>query len=243
MKKCKKQKLKAIDKRTGKTNTPNGFRKGLFLLSVMLFICHVASAQIKVGVLACPQFNESSGIRIGTDLDIPLNARWSFVPGVYWSLRNRNSYTHQESDYGDNVIRSQSNHFRDKAHFLTVPLRASVHLAGRPNGNFTMKLLFGPYIAYGITGTSKCTSTEEDMEKHTNTGAFSADGRYRHRWDYGINGGLNMLLKRHFVLGLFMEAGCREIYNTNSRMEDVLGDIFFVNKINIAGGVSFGYQF
>lgn len=225
------------------TSNQYQFGKLLFSLLSMLFFCYTASAQVKVTILACPQYNESLGVRVGTDLDIPFNSRWSFVPGVYWSLRNRDSYKSNEHSGNDGKIIKTTYDFHDRAHFLTIPLRLGIRLAGNPDGDFVMKLLFGPYIAYGIDGTSECRIIRNDIEENTETGAFDVNGRYRNRWDYGINSGLNVLLRKHFHLGVFVEMGCRKIYNSNSVAEDILGEIFVVNKINMAAGISFGYQF
>ena len=217
--------------------------KRLFSLIAMLLICHVASAQVKVSILACPQYNENFGVRIGTDFDIPLNSRWSFVPGAYWSLRNRESYKSKEYSGRDGEINSKTYNFHDRAHFLTVPIRMGVRLAGKSDGNFAMKLLFGPYIAYGIDGTSKSNINKNGIEEQTKTGAFDVDGRYRSRWDYGMNSGLNVVLKKHFLLGIYLEVGYRKIYNPNDVIDDILGEIFIMNKINMAAGLSLGYQF
>lgn len=217
--------------------------KLFFSLLIMLFFCHTASSQVKVSVLVSPQFNESFGVRAGTDLNIPFNSRWSFVPGLYWSLRNRNSYQSSERGHSNGEIYKTTYDFHDRAHMLTVPLRMGVRLAGKPDGNFALKLLFGPYIAYGIDGTSECIMVENGVEKQMKIGAFDANGRYRTRWDYGINCGLNVLLKQHFILGVFTEVGCRKIYNSDSVIGEILGEIFIVNKINLAAGLTFGYQF
>ncbi|MEG0518789.1 MAG: porin family protein [Bacteroidales bacterium] len=217
--------------------------KLFFSLLIMLFFCHTASSQVKVSVLVSPQFNESFGVRVGTDLKIPFNSRWSFVPGLYWSLRNRNSDQSSESGESNGEIYKTTYDFHDRAHMLTLPLRMGVRLAGKPDGNFALQLLFGPYIAYGIDGTSECNMVKNGVEKQTKIGAFDTNGRYCSRWDYGINCGLNVLLKKHFVLGIFTEIGCRKIYNSNGVLEEILGEIFIVNKINMAAGLTLGYQF
>lgn len=234
---------KSKEEEIGKTSNRHRFEKLFFLLPVMLFFYHVASAQVKVSVLACPQYNENFGVRVGTDLDIPVNSRWSFVPGIYWSLRNRKSDRSQEYTGSNGEINKTISDFHDRAHFLTIPLRIGIRLVDNPDGDFGIKLLFGPYLAYGIDGTSKCDITKNGVKKQTETGAFDANGRYRSRWDYGINSGLHASLKKHFLLGLFVEVGCRKIYNSNSVAEDILGEIFIVNKINMAAGLTLGYQF
>lgn len=234
---------KSKKERIEKTSNQHRLGKLSFPLLVMLFFCHMASAQVKVGVLVCPQYNESFGVRIGTDLNIPVSSQWSFVPGIYWSLRNRNSDQTNKYAGSDGEISKTTFNFHDRAHFLTIPLRMGVRLAGNPDEDFGMQLLFGPYLAYGIDGTSKCSINKNGVKKRTETGAFDANGRYRSRWDYGINSGLNVSLKKHFLLGLFVEVGCHKIYNSNSVAENILGEIFIVNKINMAAGLTLGYQF
>ena len=211
-------------------------------LVALVFACHAASAQVKVSLSACPQINENISVRIGTDVDIPLNARWSFVPGAYWSLRIRNSDVSKE--YTNDRTTSRSHYdYHDKAHFLTIPVRMGLRLNNPTNENLALKLLFGPYIAYGMGGTSKCDITKDGTKEQTETGSFDKDGRYRTRWDYGINVGLNLVVKKHFQFGIFSETGFRKIYNSNNAVEDLLGEIFIVNKINLAFGLSLGYQF
>lgn len=215
----------------------------LFLvIGAMLLMGPLALAQVKVSVLACPQFNEAFGVRIGSNFDIPLNSRWSLVPGAYWSFRNRSSYEYHEYST-NNEVSKKDYHFYDKAHFLTLPIRMGVRLAGKSEGKFSMKLLFGPYLAYGIKGSSECKIVENGIEEQRETGAFDPQGRYRTRWDYGLNSELYVLLQQHLHFGFFTEIGCRKIYNANTVIEDIWGEIYLVNKINVALGLSLGYQF
>lgn len=243
MKTHKINKSKVREKLIRETAHQYSLKKRLFSLIVMLLIWHAISAQVKVSILACPQFNENLSVRIGTDFDIPINSRWSLVPGAYWSLRNRESYKSKQYNESDGVTTNKTYNFHDKAHFLTVPIRMGVRLAGKPDSDFAMKLLFGPYVAYGIDGTSKSNINKNGIKEQTKTGAFDVGGRYRSRWDYGMNSGLNALLKKHFLLGIFVEVGYRKIYNPNDVIDDIMGEIFIINKINLAAGLSFGYQF
>ena len=55
-------------------------KKRVFLLITALFIGSLVSAQVKTSINICPQFNENFGFRVGSDLDVPLNYNWSFVP-------------------------------------------------------------------------------------------------------------------------------------------------------------------
>lgn len=235
--------MKKLEVQEEHTSNPHALGKLFFSLLVMFLFCHVASSQVKVGVMVCPQFNQSFGVRVGTDIDIPFSSRWSFVPGAYWSLRNRKSEQSGSFSTSDGEGWEMTSTYRDRAHFLTVPLRMGVRLAGRPDGNFRLKLLFGPYVAYGMGGTSKYDLVKDGVEKHAEAGAFGANGRYRSRWDYGIKTELHMVLRQHFLIGIFEEVGFRKIYKSDSVVDDILGEIFLVNKINVGIGLTLGYQF
>lgn len=212
-------------------------KKAIFIL-VSVFSTCIASAQVKVSVVACPQLNECFGARVGSDLDIPINHRWSFDPGVYWSLRNREK---QSNSTKNNSTKSEE--YRDKAHFITLPLRFGFQFHCKKEENFALKLLFGPYVAYGIGGNSKYTIVQDGITTHHKTGAFDSDGRYNSRFDYGLNVCLNSTIKQHFKAGIFCEYGLPKIYRTDNALENILGEIFLVNRINVAFGVTLGYQF
>ncbi len=206
------------------------------LLSI--FVAVLSKAQVKISINVCPQINESFGARVGTDFDIRLNSRWSFVPGIYWSLRNRQT-TNKSTTNGITT----NTEYSDVAHFITSPLHLGFRIPCKDENSFALKLLFGPYIAYGIGGTSKYTENIDGKVAHYQYGAFDPDGRYKSHFDYGINVGINSLIKQQYKVGLFYEMGLRKIYNTNNVFEDVMGDLFLVNKINFALGLTLGYQF
>lgn len=212
--------------------------KHFILLLLSVFTTVIASAQVKVSIVACPQINESFGVRVGSDFDIPINPRWSFVPGVYWSLRNRETTSSSTKNGSTKDVK-----YSDKAHFVTLPLRFGLHIPCKKEDTFALKFLFGPYIAYGIGGNSKSTAITDGVITHHKTEAFDSDGRYNSRFDYGLNVGLNSTIKQHFIAGVFCETGLRKIYNTNNAFEAIISEIFITNKINIAFGVTLGYQF
>lgn len=207
-------------------------------LLLSFFITIGASAQVKVNIVACPQVNESFSVRAGSDLDIPINSRWSFVPGIYWSLRNRQSTS--RASFNDVVKVTK---YSDKANFATLPLRFGLYFPCNNEEKLNIKILFGPYIAYGISGTSKTTVNKDGKITKVQVGAFDSNGRYKNRLDYGLNCGFNIQIKKHYIVGAFSEFGLRKIYNADSLLEDIVGEILIVNKINIALGLSLGYQF
>lgn len=208
------------------------------LLSLSFLTATVASAQVKVDVIASPQINENISFRIGSDLNVPINSRWSFVPGLYWSLRNR-----QSTDNLNNNGTIKESEYSDYAHFVTLPLRLGIQFPLKNEDKLSIKLLFGPYLAYGICGTSKTTIKSDDGTLFKRVGAFDSDGRYKYRLDYGLSYGLNFQIKKHYLVGIFNEVGLRKIYRMNDSFEEIIGELFFTNKINFALGLTFGYQF
>lgn len=213
-------------------------KRQLLSLALAALMAAGASAQenrIKISVNAGPQWNDNTGVTAGADAFIPFGqSRWGFEPGLYWSFRN------VSSDHSDNSVKEEYN---DKLHYLSVPLRLSVRMAGSDDGPFKMSFLFGPYLAYGIDGTSHCTFTKDGQVTKSEAGAFSDEGRLKSRFDYGLNFGLNAVIKQHFKVGAFAEIGLKDIYKQNHFVEELIGDLFGVTKINIGGGVTLGYQF
>ncbi len=213
--------------------------KTFFILLLLAVIAPVViSAQVKTSIEVCPQLNEKLGIRTGMNLDIPINSRWSFIPGVYWSLKNRAESKTKKTTNSDTKTT-----YKDQAQFLTLPLQFGLRVPCKNEKNFAMKILFGPYFAYGIDGTSKATIRENGTSTPHKVNAFASDGRYCYRWDYGINYGLNTVIKQHYKIGIFHELGFRKIYRANDTLGDIIGEILAINKINIAFGLTLGYQF
>lgn len=213
--------------------------KKLFF-SVALAACIATSAwaqesNVRMSINVCPQWNGSLGTKLGTDALIPFGqSRWGFEPGLYWSFRN--------------VLEECSNNnskeeYNDKVHYLEVPLRLAVR-AGHEDGPFNMSFLFGPYFAYGLGGTSHYTMTKEGSTTRNEAGAFSENGRLKKRFDYGLNLGINAVIRQHVKVGVFTEIGFKDIYKQHSMVEELIGDLFGgITKINTGAGLSVGYQF
>lgn len=212
--------------------------KFFIALLISFFVTTLVPAQVKLDIIISPQVNESLGVRLGSNLNLPINSRWSFMPGVYWSLRNREST--ENSTY--NGLKKEIE-YHDYAHFVTLPLRLGLQIPCKDEEHLAIKFFFGPYIAYGICGTSKSTINTGGVKTKYEVGSFDSNGRYKDRLDYGLNYGLNALIKQHYIVGIFNEFGLRKIYNTNNAVEDIFGELFLINKINFALGLSLGYQF
>lgn len=196
---------------------------------------------VKISINAGPQWHGGLGVKIGADVHIPLGqSRWGFEPGLYWSFRN--------------VIKEENNNsnkekFNDKLHYLEVPLLFSRHVAGHQDGPFNMSVFFGPYLAYGLDGTSHYTLTKDGQVTKNEANAFGSKGRLRSRFDYGLTIGANAVFKQHVKVELFTEIGCMHIYRPTSDLEDIVGDFFErmtminVTKVNLGAGITVGYQF
>ena len=199
-----------------------------------------AMAQTQVNLVINPQLNEDIGLRAGAEVAIPLGDKWSLNPGLQWSLRNRGaSASKTVNDHHTDA------HCRDVAHFITLPLRVGARLGDTSNQRLSFSLLFGPYIAYGLGGTSRATQTtiQTDIIKtKTHTGAFGADGRYKSRLDYGISMELRGTIRQHYLVGVFTEVGLRDLYRSNGILEEVVQDIFGIGKQNLALGLTLGYR-
>lgn len=214
-------------------------KKIIFSLALAACMATGASAQenkVKLSVNVGPQWNDKTGFMAGVDALIPFGqSRWGFEPGIYYSFRNAST------DHSENNIQEECN---DKLHYINVPLRLAVRVAGQSDGPFNMSLLFGPYFAYGIDGKSHYTLSQDGKTTKSEADAFGDEGRLRSRLDYGLNLGLNAVIKQHFKVGVFTEIGCKDIYKPNTMAEDLVGDLFGgITKINLGGGITVGYQF
>lgn len=213
-------------------------KKHFFALALAALMAVGAMAQenrTKISVNAGPQWNSELGFKAGADVHIPLgNSRWGFEPGLYWS------YRHATADHSGDGKKEE---FDDKLHYLKLPLLFNVRAAGREDGAFKMSFLFGPYFAYGLDGTSHCAMMKDGELTKFKAGAFSDEGRLESRVDYGLEFGVDAVIRKHFKVGVFTEIGLKDIYRPNSFFEDLIGDLFGVTKVNIGAGVSLGYQF
>lgn len=191
---------------------------------------------VKLSVNVGPQWNDKTGFLAGVNASIPFGqSRWGFEPGIYYSFRN------VSSDDSENNVKVECN---DKLHYINVPLRLAVRVAGQADGPFNMSLLFGPYLAYGLDGKSHYTLTQDGKSNKEEPDAFSDRGRLKSRFDYGLNLGLSAVIKQHFKVGVFTEIGLKDIYRPNTMAEDLIGDLFGgITKTNLGGGITVGYQF
>lgn len=209
----------------------------LLLISLSAATCLSAQTKSNLNIVVSPQLNENFSVRAGVDVDIQFNKRWSFVPGAHWSLRSRNE---NETSTVNSVTTTVD--YKDRSHFITVPLRCGIRINSVSNQNFALKLLFGPYLAYGIDGTSKSTEDKAGVITTKKVNAFGKEGHLCSRFDYGLNAGLNAIIKGHFIVGVFSEFGFRSIYKSDDILEDIFDKLFHINN-NYAFGITLGCRF
>ena len=127
----------------------------------------------------------------------------------------------------------------DRSHWLSVPLRFAFNIK-KGSENCQTQILFGPYVAVGLGGTTTIKNTETGI-KDSSLGSFDKNGFYDRRFDVGLNVGVNFIIKRHFIVGLFGELGFVPLGND---MTHTIGGAFAsAYTFNIGAGLNIGYRF
>lgn len=212
-------------------------KKIILFLFIVVSTALYASAQTRATIVAAPQLSSDFSARAGVDVDFKLGKRWSFVPGAYWSFRSRSKESNTTYDGS-----TATANIKDNSHYISIPLRAGVRINSVNNDNFALQLLFGPYFAYGIDGTSKCTVSRDGVSESQKVNVFGDNGDIDGRFDYGLNIGLNGIIKDHFVIGVFSEIGFRSIYKSDGIFQAIAEELFSLNN-NYAFGLTLGYRF
>ena len=196
-----------------------------------------ASAQTHVSVIAAPQFDGKIAARFGIDADISCgeNSKFSFVPGLYYSMRNNSSEQTWDIGQGPNKLALVS----DLSHWISVPLRLAFNIK-KGSEKLQTQILFGPYFAIGVGGTTSVKESSTGTKVYS-VGSFDKTGFYSRRFDVGLNLGVNFIIKKHFVVGAFGEIGFLPLgRDLTESVPGILGHAF---SIHGAGGINLGYRF
>ena len=206
------------------------------LIATLVMASLTAKAQTHISIVAAPQLNTNIGVRAGADFDFALGkSNFSFVPGLYWSLRNCD-YSASVSADGVTQAICEAN---DKSHWITIPLRFAYNIK-KGSEKLQTQILFGPYVAFGLGGTTTVTNKLNGVE-YGNIGSFDNNGFYDRRFDMGLNVGANFIIKKHFVVGIFGELGFLPLGNDLSNtIGGILASAF---SINLGAGLNLGYRF
>ena len=143
--------------------------KKICLFAILLMAALGAAAETHVSIVAAPQFDDRIGVRAGLDADFSIgNSKFSFVPGLYWSMRT-NGLSMKESASGKELFNAT-----DRSHWLSVPLRFAFNIK-KGSENCQTQILFGPYVAVGLGGTTTIKNTETGI-KDSSLGSFDKNG-------------------------------------------------------------------
>lgn len=207
--------------------------KKIYLIAIFAMAALAASAQTHVSVIAAPQFDGKIAARFGIDADISFGetSKFSFVPGFYYSMRNNDfSMQWKTAEYKETICSGS-----DLSHWISVPLRFAFTIK-KGSENLQTQILLGPYFALGLGGT-----TTYKEPSHKTIGSFEKGGFYDRRFDVGLNAGVNFIIKKHFVVGVFGELGFIPLgANMSETFAEILANAY---SLHGAGGINIGYRF
>ena len=185
--------------------------------------------------MVTPEMTSGVGVKAGTDLSITLNNRLSIVPGIYWEMRNKVFDEHSST--------GKDRHARDINHYISVPVRLGVRLFGSSSSDVSGSILAGPYVSYGLGGTSRYRITKDGVTTNFSYDAFSKESQCPERFDYGVNAAFNLLIRQHFIVGVNTEFGFKHIYQTHNLIADFAFSFFPGASTHLALGLNLGYRF
>ncbi len=203
-------------------------------LAIAVFSPVSAQQRIAYGIEVAPQLSPGISYRVGANLSIPLHGKLSIDPGLFLTMYNRTSSGESKKN-GNSTKHERAIH----GQFLQVPIRLGIN--NETSNGSLYKILVGPYFAYGIGGNTKLTEISNGTKSIRNVASFTES--YSSRFDWGFDMEFQYYIRKHYQIGLYFQTGCKKIYTPENVAEAILGEIFFVSKINLALGVSLGYRF
>ena len=150
--------------------------------------------------------------RVGISADIPLNAWFSFQPGLSWVSKGGKSDISSQGVNSD--VQINQNYFQ-------VPLMAAFHM--RATDNFDLVFTAGPYIAVGVNGKTEVDVDDMTMSwktfKDGNVGGIQIWDGFR-RFDAGIGIGAALDFP-HWIVGVDADFGLCRLYKDGPRNYDL----------------------
>lgn len=224
--------------------------RGILTFFVAVLPVFTISAKVNVGVEVVPQLSNRPSWSAGVSMEVPLADRVYFSPGLHYSTRHRyceslwETYEYHPEGPIPTEYEKVSAHIH--AEYLSVPLLVGFK-ATRPA--YTIKLAAGVYYAYCLGGKSRL---RHDYDGNVmNNKLPSCKTFISPRQDFGICFEVNYLLRGHYQMGLNLQQGLREIYQTlgvqsvkyemgdNPMFHDLRPGVRFHQSI----GLSLGYVF
>lgn len=187
--------------------------RGILTFFVAMLAVFTISAKVNVGVEVVPQLSNRPSWSAGVCMDVPVSDRVYLSPGLYYSTRHRycESLWQSYEYHPDGVI--PTDYEKASAHihadYISVPLLVGFK-AIRPA--YTIKLAAGVYYAYCLGGKSKLR--QDYNGNATEVKLPSCKTFISPRQDFGICFEVKYLLRGHYQMGLNLQQGLREIYQT-----------------------------
>lgn len=182
-------------------------KKRVVLLVLACSMAFVSQGQVVAGLKggignATARGKETQGklsYKAGIAMDIGLAKFFSICPALYFSSKG-----YEKPVFGG-TLKANSN-------FLELPLNFAFKLP--LSKKFKLSLHVGPYVAYGIAGTTKLEGNSFDESWKTFEGGTFADLQYdaAKRFDWGGTAGFNIELFFLHV-GINYDLGLRDIYS------------------------------
>lgn len=223
----------------------------LSVVAILALSAYALQAQVDFGIVAGPNFQNMVGKDAGGDkmtnglivgfhagvkANIPVAPDFYFQTGLLFSQKG------SKNNEGMIPLKASGDyHTTTRIAYLELPL----HLLFRPElGNGHILVGFGPYVAYGITGSQK-----------TSYGSFSYDPKIKFKneielsdyWsiDYayyrGFDAGADIFAGYEFAMGLFFQLNAQ--LGLLNMMTDVLEYDGEPNLKNTGFSLSLGYNF
>lgn len=160
----------------------------------------------------------NQGFTVGAVIDIPISHRWSLQPGFFYDRRNADfaSTTSYDAvtDEGT-VTNSVYTEGSTSTNWLHVPILVSFKFF--PIRSFGINLDFGPYVAWGVSGSNKYKKIQGDGNDFNHdipeisTSSFKGDDALYFRTDWGFKVGGGLVLFRHYYVGAHYLFGMRNL--------------------------------
>ncbi|MFI5131811.1 MAG: porin family protein [Chitinophagales bacterium] len=206
-------------------------RKTLFLATFIFLIVNFVSAQSsRLGVFAGPvaanMFQKVGGVKHNTDygvgatigvlLDVPMQKRGSFQPGLNYVGKN----SKDEFEQGGSIIKTET-----MLHYIELPLNVIFRLP-KGDGNFTL----GGGVAAAVAIDGSRTSSINTDKEELNFGDETTDdfGKY----DFGINALAGYEFKNGFFLQLNYNHGINRLF-VGGDPEDKLYNRYFALRVGL----------
>ncbi len=226
---------------------PGKMKIGRFLLLAIAYLAAFAlSAKVNVGIEVMPQLSIRPSWGAGVNLEVPVATNLYISPGVHYSTRHRYAESlwqtyeyHPDGNIPTDYEKASAHIHSD---YLSVPLLVGFK-AERPG--YAFKVGAGVYYAYCLGGKSKLTQDSNGSVKEVllpSRKTFISP-----RSDFGLCFEVKYLLRGHYQVGLNLQQGLREIYQTLGvqSIEDPLlfHDLRPGVRFHQSIGLSLGYVF